>query len=281
MNFIDLNEQHNKIRTKKELIEMLKIYKGILNKSMISYLTSLINLEFPVIRDYIEDNERIALSELEIYKNAAIYNICKRTINIVKQKDLKLSINNYNDGSGFLTIYGLIGKKSIQLFDFNYREGPIGFETTIPRGYKTMNIGEISLYQTLENEELRNVELLKIMGKLEKLYDQKNPYTSRQEVCGGPNSIWDFERFKKIQEYERRFNQLDSKKGLDDDDKKEIEMTKIVYDALLEDYGLTNESFSEEKQSLTLLSREYSTELQKKLVKKMPNIKIENNIKYI
>ena len=58
-------------------------------------------------------------------------------------------------------------------------------------------------------------------------------------------------------------------------------MTKIVYDALLEDYGLTNESFSEEKQSLTLLSREYSTELQKKLVKKMPNIKIENNIKYI
>ncbi len=86
---------------------------------------------------------------------------------------------------------------------------------------------------------------------------------------------------KKIQEYERRFNQLDSKKGLDDDDKKEIEMTKIVYDALLEDYGLTNESFSEEKQSLTLLSREYSTELQKKLVKKMPNIKIENNIKYI
>ena len=275
----ELFEKHNRICSSEELNEILKQYKGILNKSTIDYLKSLINLEFSVIKDYIGNNERNALSELEIYKKIAIYNIYNRALNIIRQTGFELDIDN--DNLECLSIFGLIGEKNVRLFDFNYGERPIGFETKIPKGYKNLNVGTISLYETLENEELKKAELLKIMNKLEKLYDQKNPYSSCQGICGGHDSIWDFEHFKKIQEYERRFNQLDSKKGLDDDDKKEIEMTKIVYGALLEDYGLTSESFSEEKKPLTLLSYDNSTELEKKLVKNLPNIKIENNIKYI
>lgn len=66
---IDLyHDKNNFISTKEELIELLKKYKGILNSSIIEYLNYLIELEFSVIKDYIGEEERLALSELELYK---------------------------------------------------------------------------------------------------------------------------------------------------------------------------------------------------------------------
>ena len=63
---IDLfHDKNNLISTKEELIELLKKYKGILNSSIIEYLNYLIELEFSVIKDYIGEEERLALSELE------------------------------------------------------------------------------------------------------------------------------------------------------------------------------------------------------------------------
>lgn len=53
------NDSFNKINTKEELIELLNNYKGILNNVMIDYLNSLINLDFSVIRDYIDSNDRV------------------------------------------------------------------------------------------------------------------------------------------------------------------------------------------------------------------------------
>ena len=67
MQIMRMNENWNKISTREELIELLKGYKGILADSMINYLNSLIDLEFSVIREYISDNDRVALSELEVY----------------------------------------------------------------------------------------------------------------------------------------------------------------------------------------------------------------------
>ena len=48
---------------------------------------------------------------------------------------------------------------------------------------------------------------------------------------------------------------------------------------LLEDYGLTNKDF-ENNQQFSGLGKE-KTELHKTLVRRMPNINIKNNIKYI
>ena len=62
-------------------------------------------------------------------------------------------------------------------------------------------------------------------------------------------------------------------------DKKEIEITNQIRNLFLEDYGLTNESFEEEKSD-----REPSileSLLDKRLVKKQPNLTIVNHIKYI
>lgn len=272
--FID----YEKVNSKEELIKLLKGYKGILSSPIINYLNSLIELEFSVIREYINDDNRKALSELEIYKKIAIYNIYNRALNIFEQANMKFDLSSNNSGNEWLMASTSINERYIKLFDFNYMEGSIGFSSKIPTGYKTMKIGDIKLYKTLENKELREAELNRIMEELERLYDKQNPYQSYPNTAGGPGATWSFEHSRKISELEERFTKLDNKKELSDDDKREIEITKYINDLFLDDYGLTNKSFEIKHDSF--IDKEKS-ELQKILVKNVPNIKIENNIKYI
>ena len=92
--------------------------------------------------------------------------------------------------------------------------------------------------------------------------------------------IWSW---KKIQEYEKKFKQLDSKKELSDENKKEIEITRYIHDLLLEDFGLSKESFVEEENDnfhFMNLDKEKS-KLSKTLVKRMPNLTITDYIKYM
>ncbi|MDD6403976.1 MAG: hypothetical protein PUG33_07635 [Mollicutes bacterium] len=281
MKIMRMNYNWNKINTREELIELLKGYKGILADSMINYLNSLIDLEFSVIRDYISDNDRVALSELEVYKRIAMYNIYNRALNIFKQNESELEISGNNDGIEGLEVYASLGeKRSCKLFDFDYHEGrPMSLSSKIPSDYKTMKIGNISLFQTIDSKEQREAELMRVMSILGRLYDEKNPYHSRPHTYGGPAPQWAYEHAQKIKAYEEKFNQLDAKEELTDEDKKEIEITKKFHELLLEDYGLTNKDF-ENNQQFSGFGKE-KTELQKTLVRRMPNINIENNIKYI
>ena len=65
-----------------------------------------------------------------------------------------------------------------------------------------------------------------------------------------------------------------------DEEKREVEITKYFNDLLLEDYGLTRNSFIEEKNGINFDPYKVS-ELKKTLVKKMPNLTITNHIKYL
>ena len=85
-------ENWNKVNTKEELIELLKGYKGVLKDSMVNYLNSLIELEFSVVREYIDNDDRKALSELELYKRIAIYNIYNRALNLFNQQKIKIIV---------------------------------------------------------------------------------------------------------------------------------------------------------------------------------------------
>lgn len=248
---------------------------------MIDYLNSLIELEFSVVRDYIKNTDRIALAELEIYRKIAIYNICNRALHIFnKEKDLIISGNN--DGFEGLTVYANTENNKITLFDFNYRKNDMGLNYTVPDGYKQVKIGTISLFQTLESESIREAELNLVMSKLERLYDEKNPYihSRKPKAFGGPSSIWEFKHKQEIIEYEKRFAELDSKKSLTDDEKKEIEITKKYHDILFEDYDLSRKSFSD-AHNKPFSSSNRETNLNKTLIKRMPNLTITDNIKYI
>ena len=277
------NDKWNKVKTKEELLELLKEYRGILTEPMLNYLNSLIELEFSVIREYISDSDRKALAELEIYKKVAIYNIYNRAQNLFNKQNGEFIISGNNKGIEGLGVSTKLSDRRVKLFDFDYKEIHSGGWDIpkIPSGFKTLNIGVISLFQTFESKELREAELNRVMGKLEQLYDERNPYPSRPGFVGGCGVTWAFNHARKIQEYEEKFKILDSKKGLTDDEKREIEITRQIHDLLLEDFGLTSESFVDENnQSFGNFGKE-KTNLNKTLVRKMPNLTITDNKRYI
>lgn len=272
-----INDNWNKVNTKEELIGLLKNYEGILSTPIIDYLNSLIELEFSVVREYIGEKERASLAELEIYKRIAIYNIYNKALNLFIKNKLQVSENN--EGLESLTAsISLNDTDHLIVFNFDYSEHCN--RSKIPNGYKSMRIGSISLYRTLENKELREAELQRVMNKLEKLWDACNPYPMQPGVIGGPSVQWAYEHAQEVEEYEKRFAELDSKKELSDMEKREIELTNQVRSLLLEDFGLTNKNFEEEIKPRLYFGPQ-TTKLERKLVKRMPNLTINDNIKYL
>lgn len=194
-------------------------------------------------------------------------------------QDMQLSISGNENGFESLDISTSINDKNVRLFHFNYSENR-SLNDKIPDEYKTMRIGTVNLYQTLESKELREKELNRVMNKLEMLYDAHNPYPSSRKKIGGPSQQWSREHSFEIAEYEKLFTELDSKKEITDEDKREIEITNEIYNLLLEDYGLTKESFEEVRSRVKFGFESYSN-LQKTLVKRQPNLTITTGIKYI
>ena len=266
----------DKVNTKEELLQLLKDYKVIFNNQVIDYLESLINLDFSVIRENIDDKSKEALSELEIYKRIAIYNIYNRAINLFTQSNMPLTIAGNEEGFESLSISVPIEDRNIKIFDFKYGEQK-SLNYKIPDEYKTMKIGSINLYQKIENKELRIQELKRIINKIEMLYGTQNPYQYHPKKVGGSYVKWKIERQKEIEKYQKMLDKIDSHNELTEIDIKEIEIMNKAHDLLLEDYGLTNDSFEDD----VSIASKHSNNLQKSLVKRQPNITITNNIEYI
>lgn len=267
----------DKVNTKEELLQLLKDYKVILNNQVIDYLESLINLDFSVIRENIDDKSKEALSELEIYKRIAIYNIYNRAINIFTQSNMPLIITGNDEGFESLSISVPIEDRNIKIFDFKYGEQK-NLNYKIPDEYKSMKIGSINLYQKIENKELRIQELKRIIEKIEMLYGAQNPYQYSPKKVGGSYVKWKIERQKEIEKYQKMLDKIDSHNELTEIDIKEIEIMNKAHDLLLEDFGLTDNSFEDD---ISISSKQSKNNLKKILVKRQPNITITNNIEYI
>lgn len=265
--FINYDKVNDKVKTKTELLELLKKYKGILSSSMIEYLNSLIELEFSVIRNEISETDREALSELAMYNQISIYNIYYRALNILKKENEQYYISSER---GLYCSYKL-NNHSITLFKFNY-------STIKP----TMN--KINLYQTLEGATQRKAELDMVIEKLDKLYNEKNPYYMEPGVYGGFGTNWILHHEDQIRYYEQKFEELDKKRELSNEDKKEIAITNHIHKLLLDDYGLTKDDFKDESSENSIsniFDDTLDSQLEKVLTKKLPNLEIIDNIKYI
>ena len=252
------------IKDKSKLEEDLKCYSSLFNPAIVSYLDSLLNLEFSVVRDYISEEERNMLSSHKIYNEISIYNIYYRAFNIFcldNNKD-SISIFNYNYPIFLLNVYCSFFEKRFPIFRFNVNNN---FESTI------------SLYKGVISDERRDAELERIFNKLIKLSDEKNPYYSDPDVYGGPATNWYFSHESSIKTYNDLFEKMCSSDGVSDEEKKQIELVNYFHELLLEDYGLKDENFQLENNS------SYSDEslLNQTLVKRKSKIKIKNTIKYI
>ena len=264
----------NKLATKEELIDLLKKHRGILTNSILDYLNSLVELEFSVARKNISTEEREILSELEIYKKIATYNIYHRALQLLEQQKQPLDIDN----NGRLEISVQLENRRVELFSFDY-QNRISLRENIPDEYKTMKIGTVSLYRSLQNEDLREKEINRVLRKLESLHASHNPYPHRHSVVGGLDFYWERQHKERIEELEKKLTELESKKELTEVDKKEIELTNDIHQLLLADYGLTNEDFEERK--MTKFTSAEIDRMNKTLVKKLPNLTVVDQIHYL
>ena len=277
-----LDDNFNKVKTKEELLELLKQYKGILNQTTFDYLNSLLGLEFSVTKDCISDSDRKVLAELDVYRKIAIYNIYNKTKNLFNSQNAEYIILGNNEGFEGLHVSTRLDDRKIKLFDFNYGMIHVSdWNNCGTHSFETLDNCYVTLFQTIENKELIEAELDRIMNVLEKLYDERNPFHYHRGRIGGPGTTWIYDHERKIQLYEKMFNELDGKKELSDDDKKEIEITHQIHDLLLKDFDLTSESFIDEDSCIAAILGNKVTKLNKTFVKRIPNCTITDYIKYI
>lgn len=277
-----IQSNFNKVKTKEELLDLLKQYKGILNQTTFEYLNSLLELEFSVIKDCISDSDRKVLAKLDVYRKIAIYNIYNRTKNLFDSQNGEYIISGNKEGLEGLYVSTRLDDRKIELFDFNY--GIIytnDWNNLVTHSFETLDNCRVSLFQTIENKELREAELDRIMNVLERLYDQENPFPYYPARIGGAGLDWTWEHESEIKKYEEIFNELDGKKELSDEDKKEIEITHQIHDLLLKDFDLTSESFIDEDSCIAAILGNKVTKLNKTLVRRIPNLTITDSIKYI
>lgn len=252
------NITYKKISSKEELKESLNRYKRILNQRVIDYLNQLVELEFSAVKDIIDIEDREILQNLDLYKNVVAYNIYNRTLELLSNEQ-ELKIFDNKDRISGLMAYKDIGNPAIRILDYNYENGAL------------------KLFQTVYDKKVRKEQLELVMTKLEQLYDKKNPYHSDLELFGCPATRWNIDYIKEVSEYEKLFTRLDSKKELTDYKKKKIGITKKYHDLLFEEYGLTDDDFIISKQAPSTVDNISN----KTLVKKLPGLRIENNIEYV
>lgn len=252
------NITYKKISSKEELKESLNRYKRILNPRVIDYLNQLVELEFSAVKDIIDIEDKEILQNFDLYKNIVAYNIYNKTLELLNNEQ-ELKIFDNKDRISGLMAYKDIGNPAIRILDYNYENGAL------------------KLFQTVDDKKVRKEQLELVMTKLEQLYDKKNPYHSDLELFGCPATRWNIDYIKEVSEYEKLFTRLDSKKELTDYKKKKIAITKKYHDLLFEEYGLTDEEFIVSKQTPTTIDNISN----KTLVKKLPGLRIENNIEYV
>ncbi len=252
------NMSYKKISSKEDLKESLDRYKRILNPRVIDYLNQLVELEFSAVKDIVDIEDREMLQNLDLYKNVVAYNIYNRTLELLSNEQ-ELKIFDNKDRISGLMAYKYIGNNTIRILDYKYDNGTL------------------KLFQTVDDKKVRKEQLELVMTKLEQLYDKKNPCRSNLKRFGGPGAKWNFDHSREVSEYEELFARLDSKKEITDYEKKKIGITKKYHDLLFEEYGLTADDFIISKQAPSTVDNISN----KTLVKKLPGLKIENNIEYI
>lgn len=244
-----------KVREEDELFRDLHKHCGVLDDGIIRYLEALINLELNVVREGISTNDREILSQLNLFRDISTYNIYHISKKIITDlldhhKLLYTMKDNDNEVPGvraYLKSYG----RNFQIFDFDY----------------SGRINEISLFKVEANHKHDDKYVDELMKKtLEQYYNEKNPYPVSDEKV---HFAWEEEHMKKIIEFQ---DFISENRTLTNEDKKDIEISRKIYEYLLSEFGLEDDEFKEV---------ESISDFQKTYVKQMPGLNIKKNINYI
>ena len=257
---------NKKLMTKEDIINELKSYKRILTSPMIDYLNELINLNFSVLEKRLDEEDNKLLSEIDIYKKVAVYNIYNRTLNILKNIDGNFTISE-NNKVPRLEAFKEFNNKKIELFNYNYDDG-LYEERKLYHKYKNSRIGQINLYKTEENKRVRELEIKKIENNINNIKSN--------------GTIWNhFYKKELLKKYKKLLNEIQEKGNIYSIDKEEIELTNKVHDLLFEEYQLNLNEFEDETRKYLSKVEQPNCLMNKTLIKETPNLVIRDNIKYL
>lgn len=267
----------NQFIKKEELQTLLEQYKPILNHEVIEYLTELLELKTSVIKEMqLKLNQNKMLRELSLYKQIAIYNIYYRALYIAKKAEIEPIISEVVNLEE-LSLFTKIGEDCMPLFLFH-----VGKEET-----KKKSI--IDLYRTTFDVNVRNQVLSEMKAHLQNLW--------------GEHWNTEIEDYCLFHYYNDLIKKLEMDKELSKRELRQMELTQQMQQLLIEDYGLTQDSFVDENADLLKQAKSeeekhflrckfalenhtspYAIKPAEKeiiLVKKIPNMEIRNVTKYI
>ncbi len=208
------------LKNKEELENNLK---NSSNPELKEYLKSLLELEFSVVKPILCSEDQTLIADVPIYQDIALYNIYYRAIKLAQK--LGLDINEQ-------TTKLLLSKDNYSLYDFDFN-------------CPEEKIGIIKINQTLDKKNIRKMELNRQKRKLRRLQRQNNPHLlmeNEMNLYGGQSGPWALNHAREIKLCQNKIQELKHKK-LTDAEKREIEITNKVYEAFMNDYGLTEDCF--------------------------------------
>lgn len=261
----------NFINNKEDLLNLLKVYQYELTDVQMDYLKSVINLEFSVIRDYISDSDRLALSEYEIYDIAALYNIYNRILKILKSHD---EVNIFNEDDFYVSTNLFNNSKGIILgIVYNYPKD------TIYKKIKYIYLNPI-IEDSKYYEEARDI----LYKKISELDRENYSYSSQTKHNSEAKDYWLRQKKEKIEICYKKIADLQKRIKLNIKNKYELTVINGIIYQIMIDYGLDFDSFKDESTDLIINSNIENTWIEKTETKIIPGknkIKIYNNIKYI
>ena len=244
-----------KVREEDELFRDLHRHCDVLDNGIIRYLEALINLELNVVREGISQNDREILSQLSLFRDISTYNIYHMSKKIIKDMlehhSLIYKMRDNNDSVAGLKAYLRTGNRDFQIFDFDY----------------SRRINEMTLFK-LETESADDKELLMNIGKknLSYYYNEKNPYP---DPNGKDYLAWEENRRQILYNTEEY---MCKNKKYNLQDIRDIEISKKIYEHLLDEFGLEDKEFNE---------IESMSNFEKIYIKQMPGLHIKKNIKNV
>jgi len=228
------------IMSKEEIERRLDLYRGILSPEAREYLDSLVNLEFSVLKsNIICEKDRAALSQLDIYKSLAQYNVYHRAIKIFQNQE---GVNlKTNDGcySG-VQADAFSGKSYGIMYVFNHND-------------RHSDYGTIEIVRIKEDIGQREKEIADLKEELKytSLGSLRPNVNAMGEELVGANSMAYAIYEGKVAAIKDRIKELESASSLSEDDKKIMELTNHFHDLILDDYGVTLEDENNDELSHT------------------------------
>ena len=194
---------------------------------MINYLNSLLNLEFSVVKNNIDKNERELLSGMEIYQSIGKFNIYHHALKLFKNNNLK--INDNSNGIEGICV-SIKDDNARALFNYNYSQD---------NDKNILPCGKIEIVRYADGTTKKKKEIKRLKGELEEM---ELPSSNIPFILGGAATdiLNNYYGMKKT--VEKLQDEL--KTGLNSKDKDDISSSKRYCELLLKDYGLKENDFT-------------------------------------